>query len=281
MPAMSWREQVGSIIFETDTPAGRAFDIVLLVAIVTSVVVVLLESVPDIRADYGRPLLLTEWMFTGLFTVEYVLRVLTARDRRRYVTSFYGVIDLLAVLPGYLLLLVGATPYLVVFRAMRLLRMFRVLKLTRYVGEASMLGEALSASRYKIIVFLTFVVTSVLVVGSLMYLIEGPARGFDSIPTSMYWAVVTLTTVGYGDIIPHTPLGRFLASCLMILGYGVIAVPTGIVTTEMARVGMRHDAAAREAGQALACAQCGLVGHDIEAAYCRRCGAVLTPDDAT
>jgi voltage-gated potassium channel len=272
---MGWRERIGRVIFETDTPAARAFDVALLWAIVASVVAVVLESVPSIRATYGPALRAVEWAFTLAFTVEYLLRLLTAGRDRRYAFSFFGLVDLLAILPAYLALLLGATPYLAVLRALRLLRVFRVLKLARYLSEARVLAQALTASRAKITVFLTFVLTAVLVVGAAMYVIEGPDRGFDSIPTSVYWAIVTLTTVGYGDISPQTPLGRTLAAALMILGYGVIAVPTGIVTTELARAGDRRDAARRRAEGRRICGDCGLVGHGEDARFCRRCGAAL------
>jgi len=272
---MTWRERLGNVIFETDAPAARAFDVALLVAILASVLAVMLESVPTIRASYGATLRVVEWTFTGLFTLEYLLRIVTARKRRRYVLSFFGIVDLAAILPAYLGLLLGASPYLVVLRALRLLRVFRVFKLTRYLGEASVLGDALRASRHKITVFLTFVVTVVLVVGALMYLIEGPEHGFESIPASTYWAVVTLTTVGYGDIAPQTAFGRMVAAFVMILGYGVIAVPTGIVTTELARAGVRREAEQAAAAQARACEHCGLVGHDADARFCRHCGTPL------
>ncbi|MFO8149699.1 MAG: ion transporter [Trueperaceae bacterium] len=272
---MGWRERIGRVIFETDTPAARAFDVVLLWAIVASVVAVVLESVPSFRADYGPLLRRVEWAFTLAFTVEYVLRLLTAGRERRYAFSFFGLVDLLAILPAYLALLLGASPYLAVLRALRLLRVFRVFKLARYLGEASVLAQALAASRAKITVFLTFVLTVVLVVGAFMYVIEGPERGFDSIPTSVYWAIVTLTTVGYGDISPQTPLGRTLAAALMILGYAVIAVPTGIVTTELARAGDGREASRRRAAERRICGDCGLTGHGEDAKYCRRCGAAL------
>jgi voltage-gated potassium channel len=275
MPAMSLRERIGHVIFETDTPAARAFDVVLLWSILASVAVVVLESVPRVRAVYGPELLVAEWTFTAAFTIEYVLRVITAPRRRRYVTSFYGVVDLLAILPVYLGLLFGASPYLLVLRALRLLRVFRVLKLNRYLSESGVLARALLASRVKITVFLFAVLTVTLIVGSMLYVIEGPRYGFDSIPTSTYWAIVTLTTVGYGDITPHTPLGRAVATMLMILGYGVIAVPTGIVTTELVRAGAREDAAERSRADARACGTCGLVGHSSDASFCRRCGAAL------
>jgi voltage-gated potassium channel len=277
---MPLRERLGSIIFGIDTPAGRAFDVVLLWAILLSVLTVLLESVASIRASYGPLLLAVEWTFTALFTLEYVLRIGTARRPARYVSSFYGIVDLLAVLPAYLAFVLGAGPYVMVLRALRLLRAFRILKLTRYLGEADVLGAALLASRPKITVFLSFVLTVVLVMGSLMYVIEGPERGFTSIPLSMYWAIVTLTTVGFGDIYPQTPLGRFLASALMILGYGVIAVPTGIVTTELVRVGDSRRAALRRVTEGRRCESCELVGHEADARFCRGCGARLAAAEA-
>ena len=285
---MTLRERIGHVIFETDTKSARAFDVALLWAIVASVAVVVLESVPAIRATYGPVLRGLEWGFTAVFSVEYALRIWSARDRRGYVLGFYGVVDLVALLPAFLALAVGTGPYLVVLRALRLLRVFRVLKLVRYLQEARVLGDALRASRAKITVFLTFVLTVVLVVGAAMYLIEGPEAGFDSIPVSMYWAIVTLTTVGYGDIAPLTPWGRLLASALMILGYGVIAVPTGIVTTELVRAEDRRAAGARSAERgrpgvgapsaaepALVCPECGAVGHAEDARFCRRCGAAV------
>ncbi len=285
---MTLRERIGHVIFDTDTAAARAFDVALLWAIVASVVSVVLDSVPSIRASYGPALRGVEWGFTALFSIEYALRVWSARDRRGYVLGFYGLVDLVALLPAFLALVLGAGPYLVVLRALRLLRVFRVLKLVRYLSEARVLGDALAASRAKITVFLSFVLTAVLLVGSAMYLIEGPAAGFDSIPISMYWAIVTLTTVGYGDIAPLTPWGRLLASALMILGYAVIAVPTGIVTTELVRAEDRRAAEARSAergrpgvgapvgsADARVCPACGAEGHAADASFCRRCGAAL------
>lgn len=285
---MTLRERIGHVIFETDTRAARGFDVALLWAIVASVALVVLESVPSIRAAYGPNLHAIEWGFTALFSVEYALRIWSASDRRGYVLGFYGLVDLVALLPSFVALAVGSGSHLVVLRALRLLRVFRVLKLVRYLREARVLGDALAASRAKITVFLAFVLATVLVVGAAMYLIEGPAAGFDSIPVSMYWAIVTLTTVGYGDIAPLTPWGRLLASALMITGYGVIAVPTGIVTTELVRAEDRRAAEARSADRgrasggaaaatddSLVCPECGAVGHAADARFCRRCGADL------
>jgi voltage-gated potassium channel len=266
-PRAAWRERLYHVIFESETPAGRAFDEALLVVILLSVAAVLLESVPGIRDDYGRALRAAEWTFTALFTVEYVLRLLTARAPGRYARSFFGVVDLLAVLPTYVAIVAPETQSLLVIRAVRLLRVFRILKLSRHVGEAEVLARALSASRRKITVFFGGILTLVLIMGTLMYLIEGEAAGFTSIPTAMYWAVVTMTTVGYGDIVPRTTLGKVVAAFAMLLGYSIIAVPTGIVSVELAQAGR-----ARRLG---ACAACGLAAHDADAAFCKRCGARL------
>jgi voltage-gated potassium channel len=262
-----WRARLHEIIFEADTPAGRAFDVGLLVAILASVVAVVVESVAEIRRQYGDVLRAVEWILTVAFTVEYVLRLLSVDRPWRYARSFLGVVDLLAIIPTYLALVVPATQSLMVIRAIRLLRVFRILKLTHFLAEGQLLLSALRASRRKITVFLGVIVTVVLIVGALMYLIEGEAHGFTSIPISMYWAVVTMTTVGYGDIAPQTPLGRFLAALLMILGYGIIAVPTGIVTVELAN--------ASRAVSRQACPACGAEGHDIDARHCKHCGAQL------
>ncbi len=255
------------MIFEADTPAGRAFDVGLLVAIVVSVVAVMLESVADIRREHGSALRAVEWVLTVVFTLEYGLRLLAVDHPWRYARSFLGLVDLLAVAPTYLALVVPEAHALMVIRAIRLLRVFRILKLSRFLGEGQLLLTALRASRRKIIVFLGGIVTVVVIVGTLMYVIEGEENGFTSIPTSMYWAVVTMTTVGYGDIAPRTTLGQFLAALLMILGYGIIAVPTGIVTVELAHAGRAVS------GQA--CPACSAEGHDADATHCKYCGAAL------
>jgi voltage-gated potassium channel len=264
----SWQLKLREIIFEADTPAGKAFNIGLLICIALSVLTVMLESVSAFSQKYGDALRIAEWFFTGLFTIEYALRLLTFGHRRGYAVSFFGVVDLLAILPTYLSLFVGGTQSLVVIRSLRLLRIFRVLKLVQFLGEARMLQAALKASSRKIIVFLGAVLTLVLIVGSFMYLIEGAENGFDSIPHSIYWAIVTLTTVGYGDIAPHTVLGRILASLVMITGYGIIAVPTGIVTSELASL-WRQTASTRM------CGECAEEGHDLDAHFCKHCGAKL------
>lgn len=263
-----WRTRLYRIIFESDTPAGRGFDVTLIVVILLSVAVVMLESVASVRSRYGALLYVAEWVFTLLFTVEYVLRLLCVDRPMRYARSFFGVVDLIAVVPTYVSILVPGAQYLLVVRVLRILRIFRILKLTHYLTEADVLLRALRASRRKIFVFVFSVLTIVVVLGSLMYLVEGPEHGFTSIPISIYWAIVTLTTVGYGDISPETNLGRALASVIMILGYGIIAVPTGIVTVELARAG-------RETDIGRTCPACGRGGHDADAAFCKHCGTRL------
>jgi voltage-gated potassium channel len=265
-----WRVKLGNVIFNNDTPAGRLFDLALIVLIVSSIVVVLLDSVAPIRARYLGALQVLEWTFTALFTLEYLLRLIGARRAWHYSRSFFGLVDALSILPGLIALMFPGAQFLAVVRAIRLLRVFRILKLARYLNEASVLTEALRASAAKITVFLATVLTLVLIVGSLMYVIEGPENGYTSIPTSIYWAIVTVTTVGYGDIAPKTPLGKTLASLTMIIGYGVLAVPTGIVTVSLSQAQNRR----REA-QTLACPECGLSPHESDARHCRRCGAAL------
>ncbi|NJN18916.1 MAG: ion transporter [Oscillochloris sp.] len=270
-PDARWRRQLHTIIFEADTPAGKAFDLVLMILILLSVIVVMLDSVAEIQSRYATELLVLEWVFTLLFTVEYLLRLLSVRRPLAYARTFFGVVDLLAILPTYLSLLIPGAQYLLVVRVLRLLRIFRVLKLVEYLQEGNILVRALFAARRKISVFLFTVVTVVVIVGALMYVVEGPANGYTSIPTSIYWAIVTMSTVGYGDIAPQTPLGKAIAAILMLIGYGVIAVPTGIVTLEISR-------ASAPAAITQACPHCGVDGHDLDAVYCKRCGAVLEPD---
>lgn len=263
-----WRARLHEVIFEADTPAGKGFDVGLLVAILASVLVVILESVSWVRAEWGFVLRGLEWTFTILFTVEYVLRLLAVERPGLYARSFFGIVDLLAIVPTYLSVLLPGTQSLLVIRMLRLLRIFRIFKLGRYVGEADVLAKALRSSRPKILVFLWSVLAIVVVVGSVMYLVEGEENGFTSIPVGIYWAVVTLTTVGYGDIAPQTVLGRILATALMITGYGIIAIPTGIVSVELAD-------AKRRGVSGQACPGCGAQGHDPEASYCNQCGAAL------
>lgn len=264
----SWRSQLREIIFEADTPAGKLFDVILIWSIVLSVVVVLLDSVRSIRADYGETLYIIEWFFTILFTIEYILRLLCVGRPLRYATSFFGIVDLLAIVPTYVSLFIPGSHYLLTIRVLRLLRIFRVFKLAAYLNEANIITTALRASRRKISVFLLAVSTIVIIIGSLMYVIEGEANGFHDIPTSIYWSIVTLTTVGYGDISPQTALGKALASVVMIIGYAIIAVPTGIVTVELSQ-------AARQQITTHACPECGLEGHDHDASYCKYCGSEL------
>jgi voltage-gated potassium channel len=263
-----WRNTLFEVIFEADTPAGKWFDIVLIAVILLSVVTVMLDSVSDIRAQYGEWLYVVEWLFTILFTVEYVLRLLCVGRPLRYAVSFFGVVDLLAIVPTYASLVVYGSRYLAVIRVLRVLRVFRVLKLGHHTKEARVLKKALYASRRKILVFLFVVLTLVVIIGSLMYVIEGAERGFTSIPASVYWAIVTLTTVGYGDISPQTGLGQFLAAIVMILGYSIIAVPTGIVTVEWSQ-------ATRAKPNTQACPSCSAEGHDGDARYCKFCGTRL------
>jgi voltage-gated potassium channel len=267
-PLSNWRFRLHEVIFEADTPSGKAFDIVLLLSIGLSIFAVLLESVAGIRETYGPALRAVEWFFTILFTVEYLLRLLSVNRPWRYAVSFYGVVDLLAILPTYLSLIVVGTQSLLVIRALRLLRVFRVLKLAHFVKEAQFMRGALRASARRIVVFLGTVLILVLIVGALMYLIEGPERGFTSIPQSIYWAIVTMTTVGYGDIAPQTVPGRMLASLVMIMGYGIIAVPAGLVTVELAVAGKRKISTQ-------ACPDCSAEGHDPDARFCKYCGARL------
>lgn len=263
-----WRPRLYRIIFEADTPAGKAFDVALIALILLSVVAVLLDSVEAIRLAHGPLLRAAEWAFTVVFTVEYVLRLLCAPRPWRYATSFFGVVDLAALLPTYLSLFVPGGQALLSVRLLRILRVFRVLKLAQHVQEARLIARALARARHKITVFLTAVLTLVVIIGALMYLVEGPENGFTSIPLSMYWAIVTICTVGYGDIAPHTDFGRFIASVAMIVGYGIIAVPTGIVTVELGR-------AARESASTRTCAECLREGHDDDAVHCKYCGGKL------
>jgi voltage-gated potassium channel len=268
VPTTRWQRRLHEIVFESDSLAGKTFDLGVLLCIGFSVLIVILDSVPSIRATYGPTLILLEWGFTLLFTIEYGLRLLSVVHPLRYATSFFGVVDLVSILPSYLSLLIPGTQYLLVIRILRLLRIFRVLKLAEYLHESGMLGRALWASRRKISVFLLTVATLVVIIGTLMYVVEGEAHGFTDIPTSIYWAIVTLTTVGYGDLAPRTALGKALASVAMLLGYGIIAVPTGIVTMELGR-------AATTAVSGQACPTCGAEGHDADAVHCKYCGGKL------
>ena len=263
-----WRARTHEIIYEADTPEGKAFDVALIFTILLSVGVVMLESTAEARARHGSALRAAEWAFTILFTIEYGVRLWCVRRPLRYATSFFGVVDLLAILPTYASLLFPGAQALLVIRTLRILRVFRVLKLAHYVAEIEVLMRALRASARKIFVFVFTVMTLVAILGSLMYLIEGPENGFTSIPRGAYWAIVTLTTVGYGDISPQTSAGQAMASMIMILGYGMIAIPTGIVTVEL-------SASARRGVSGQACPDCGGEGHAPDAVHCKHCGAKL------
>ena len=264
----SWREKVHEIIYEADTPAGKLFDVLLLIVILISILLVMLESVESIEAEYAAFLNISEWVITILFSLEYILRIITVKKPKVYIFSFYGIIDLLSTIPKYLSLFFVDTHSLIALRALRLMRVFRILKLTRFIGESANLGKALKRSRAKIAVFVSFVIVLCVILGTVMYLVESEQdSGFSSIPRSVYWAVVTLTTVGYGDIAPITALGQFIASLIMILGYGIIAVPTGIVTSEMTKTEEKlipHNTQA--------CSNCNETYHQDDAEYCHKCG---------
>lgn len=262
------RHHLHEIIFEADTASGKWFDVILIASIIVSVMLVMLDSVDPVRAVYGRWLYVGEWVFTILFTVEYLLRLYCVQRPLLYARSFFGVVDLLAILPTYLSIFLPGGQYFIVIRALRLLRIFRVFKLVQFLGEARLLLNALRASLRKIIVFLFTVMTLVVIFGAVMYVVEGAAHGFTSIPRSIYWAIVTMTTVGYGDISPQTGLGQALAAIIMIIGYGIIAVPTGIVTVELSQ-------AVRRGVSTQACPGCGVDGHDKDARFCKYCGSRL------
>ena len=262
-----WRDHLHAVIFEAETPSGKWFDILLIASILISVITVMLDSVSSINTRFGTLLGIIEWFFTIVFSVEYLLRLICVGRPLLYATSFFGIIDLMAIIPTYISLFIPGSQYLIVVRILRILRIFRVLKLVQFMGEAVLLLKALRASGRKITVFLFTVLTLVIIMGSLMYLIEGAEHGFTSIPRSIYWAIVTLTTVGYGDISPQTNIGQILASFIMILGYSIIAVPTGIVTVELSQVSSRK--ATRT------CRECSAEGHDSDAVFCKYCGTKL------
>lgn len=264
-----WKARLHEIIYETNTTAGKAFDIALLIAIFTSIIVVMLDSVESYKAQFGGLFYVLEWIFTILFTIEYILRLVCINKPMRYVFSPLGIIDLLALIPSYLVLFFTGTASLLVFRALRLLRVFRIFKLAHFLTEMRFLSVAIRGSLQKISIFMFTVVMLAVILGSIMYLVEGGKNGFHSIPDSVYWAIVTITTVGYGDISPATPLGRLVASVVMLLGYAIIAVPTGIITTELAlasrQKGHHHEV----------CSNCGREGHDANADFCKYCGTRL------
>lgn len=265
---MTIKAKLYEIIFESDTKAGKLFDVLLLAVIVLSILLVMLESVPSIENEYHSLLKFLEWSITLIFSLEYCLRIWIVSKPKTYIFSFYGMIDFLSILPSYLGLFFVGTHGFMVIRALRLLRVFRILKLNRYMNEGAIIVKALKQSRYKISVFLFAVLTMVVIIGTLMYLIEGAENGFTSIPRGIYWAIVTLTTVGYGDISPSTALGQFIASFVMIIGYAIIAVPTGIVTAELSK-----PSKALPSGQV--CENCLSEGHDMDDQYCRFCGSKM------
>ncbi|MFV0441668.1 MAG: ion transporter [Lachnospirales bacterium] len=270
----SWerlRKVANVIIYGTNTKAGRFFDLMLLGIILLSVIIVMMETVHDFDERYHKAILIIEWSITVFFTIEYILRILAVDRPFKYILSFYGIIDLLAVLPMYLSLVASGASVLAIIRAFRLIRLFKILNHRQFTGQSIHLKDALYASRGKIFVFLYFVLVSTVFIGSVMYVIEGPENGFTSIPTSIYWTIVTLTTVGYGDISPQTFLGQFFASFVMILGYGIIAVPTGIVTAELAKSTSKDDESIRQ----LPCIHCGEEGHKKGSKYCYKCGGEL------
>jgi len=269
-PAGGWRLRWFTVIFEADTPAGRRFDIVLLVAVLASVLIVMIETVEGLAVHYGPQLLALEWGFTMLFTLEYIARLACVQRPLRYARSFFGLVDLASVLPMYLAAFIPGLHVLIDIRVLRMLRVFRILKLTEYVHEYSTLAESLAASRRKIAVFLAAVAMVVVVLGTVMYVVEGPGNGFTSIPVAVYWAITTMTTVGFGDITPKSDVGRAVSSVVMLLGWGILAVPTGIVTAEMTSRRLSGLDAAR------ACEACGTRGHLPAARFCHRCGAALS-----
>lgn len=261
------KNRIYKIIFEADTPAGKLFDVMLIWSIVISVALVILESVQHIQQEYQVFLTAGEWFFTLLFTLEYLLRIYVTRRKNAYIFSFYGIVDFLAIMPTYISLIIPGTQYFMVIRILRLMRVFRIFKLSGYMAEANILAMALRASSRKIMVFLSSIAVLVVVIGSSMYVIEGPQYGFKDIPTSIYWAVVTLTTVGYGDISPQTTVGQFFASVVMVLGYAIIAVPTGIMTVELSNIANKSKKMTTKV-----CKECMQEGHDADAQHCKYCG---------
>ncbi len=270
----TWKSKLHEVIYEADTPAGRFFDIALLVVIVLSIVLVMLESINMLSLKYYWEFYIAEWIITIIFTIEYILRLIAINKKRKYIFSFYGIVDLLSTLPTYIAFAIGGHNLLFAVRALRLLRVFRILKITRYIGESNKLVNALKHSRPKILVFLFAVFIICIIMGTLMHLIEGERGGFDNIPLSIYWCIVTLTTVGFGDIAPVTPLGRMIASIIMITGYGIIAVPTGIVSAEYTR---RSQDSVPTNTQV--CPHCNETKHIDNAEFCHNCGKKLNIDD--
>ena len=263
-----YREKLREIIYEADTPAGKLLDVVLLIRILISILAVMLESVASIQLVYGPELDIIEWIITGLFTLEYIARIVSVKQPSRYIFSFYGIIDFLAMIPKYIGVLFPGLGFLIAIRALRLLRVFRILKLGHFIGASDQLLTALKKSRVKIAVFLFSVVIICVIMGTIMYIIEGPESGFDNIPISIYWTIVTLTTVGFGDITPVTPLGQLISSMIMIMGYGIIAVPTGLVTAQFMQEGKIQE-------NTQVCPACHADHHRDDAKFCYNCGASL------
>jgi len=265
----SWKARIHEIIYEADTKEGKLFDVILLLAILASVILVILESVQSIDVKYHTLLNVSEWIITILFTIEYVLRIISIKKPLSYIFSFYGIIDLLSTIPKYLSFIIIGSQNLIALRALRLFRVFRILKLTRYIGASNRLIIALKSSRTKIAVFLFFIIILCTILGTIMYIVEGEENGFTNIPKSIYWAIVTLTTVGFGDITPQTPLGQLIASVIMILGYAIIAIPTGIVSSEMTKSNQMLEENTQ------VCPNCGKDNHKENAKFCYDCGSLL------
>jgi len=272
-PNQGWKSKLHEIIYEADTPIGKWFDIALFILIMASVILVMLESVKEIDAKYHSLLLSLEWVITIFFSIEYIARIISIKKPFKYIFSFYGIIDFISTIPLYISYIFAGSQVLLAVRALRLLRVFRILKLVQFLGEASQLKKALKASRAKITVFIYVVLILSVIMGTIMYLVEDDSAGFTSIPRSIYWAIVTLTTVGYGDIAPQTSLGQLIATIVMILGYGIIAVPTGIVTSEFAKQGKTEEDKVHLNTQC--CASCSIEGHRDDASHCFNCGSEL------
>ncbi|MGB5944155.1 MAG: ion transporter [Leeuwenhoekiella sp.] len=271
----TWRTKLHEVIYEADTTEGKSFDVILLILIFVSIILVMLESVSHLNAEYGKWFIIGEWIITIFFTIEYILRIISIKKPSNYIFSFYGIIDLLSTIPLYLTFFFVGTNALLAIRALRLLRVFRILKISRYVGEGEKLKRALSDSRPKILVFLFAVLVLSVIAGTVMYLVEGPEHGFVNIPISIYWCIVTLTTVGFGDIAPVTALGQFVATVIMIMGYGIIAVPTGIVSAEMSK---DKSTGTETKMNTQTCFNCGASTHQNDAIYCHKCGNNLHHD---
>ncbi|WP_347175044.1 ion transporter [Polaribacter uvawellassae] len=267
-PTTYWKHRIHEIIYEADTKGGKIFDVILFIAIITSVILVMLESVASIDTEYHNILNISEWVITILFTIEYILRLVSIKQPLKYVFSFYGIIDLLSTIPKYLSFVLIGSHNLIALRALRLLRIFRILKLARYIGASNRLLVALRASKAKIAVFIFFIVIICTILGTVMYMIEGEENGYTSIPRSVYWAIVTLTTVGFGDITPQTPLGQLIASIIMILGYGIIAIPTGIISSEMTKMDSVNT-------NTQSCPNCLADKHKDKAEFCYKCGSKI------